>query len=86
MYLGILFLTYSHESTQLEMQKNTVFLICFTNQADSGVKKSDPIPWQFGFENFAQILKLRGLGLYAWAFYSQSRRKCLTFYAGQFHA
>ena len=30
------------------------------NQADSRVKKSDPIPWQFGFENFAQILKLRG--------------------------
>ena len=25
LYLGILFLTYSHESTQLEMQKNTVF-------------------------------------------------------------
>ena len=25
LYLGILFLTDSHESTQLEMQKNTVF-------------------------------------------------------------
>ena len=49
-------------------------------------KKFDPIPWEFGFENFAQNLKLRGLRPYAWAFYSQSRRKYLTFYPGHFHA
>jgi len=50
-----------------------------------GYKKFDPIPWEFGFNNFAQNLKLRGLSPYAWAFYSKSHPKRSTFYAGQFH-
>ena len=50
-----------------------------------GYKKFDPIPWEFGFENFAQNLKLCGLRPYAWAFYSQSHPKRSTFYAGHFH-
>ena len=34
-------------------------------------KKIEPILWEFGFEIFAQNLKLRGLCLYVWVFYTQ---------------
>ena len=43
-----------------------------------------PIPWEFVFGNFTQILKLRGLRLYAWAFYSQNHPMCISYYAGHF--
>ena len=34
-------------------------------------KKIEPILWEYGFEISAQNLKLRGLCLYAWVFYTQ---------------
>ena len=49
-----------------------------------GYKSFCPIPWEFDFENFAQILKLRGLRPYAWVFYSQIHPMCISFYAGHF--
>ena len=50
-----------------------------------GYKKSDPIPWEFDFKNFAKFLKMRGWHLYAWAFDSQNHPECSTFYADRFH-
>ena len=49
-----------------------------------GYKNFCPIPWEFDFENFAQILKLRGLRPYAWVFYSQNHPMRTSFYAGHF--
>ena len=43
-----------------------------------------PTPWKFDFENFTQILKLRGLWPYTWALYSQNYPRCLSYYAGHF--
>ena len=43
-----------------------------------------PDPWEFVFENFAQILKLRGLRPYAWVFYFQNHPMCISYYAGHF--
>ena len=42
------------------------------------------IPWEFVFRKFTQILKLRGLRPYAWAYYSQNHPRCMSFYAGHF--
>ena len=44
-----------------------------------------PIRLEFDFENFAQILKLRGLRPYAWVLFSQNHPMCISFYAGHFH-
>ena len=49
-----------------------------------GYKSFCPIPWEFDFENFAEILKLRGLRPYAWAFFSQNHPMCISYYAGHF--
>ena len=54
-----------------------------------GYKKSCQIPWEFDFENFAQILKLRGLRPYTRVFYSKSPNVYILlrwsfWYAGHF--
>jgi len=49
-----------------------------------GYKSFCPIPWEFDFENFTQILKLRRLRSYAWVFYSQTPPMCISYYAGHF--
>ena len=38
-----------------------------------------PIPWEYDFENFAQILKLRGLRPFAWVFYFKNRYQTFRF-------
>ena len=43
-----------------------------------------PIPWEFVFENFTQILKLRGLRPYAWAFYFQNQPMCFSYHGRHF--
>ena len=42
-------------------------------------KSSCPIPWKFDFENFAQILKLRGLQPYAWTNYIGKHERLIHF-------
>ena len=49
-----------------------------------GYKSFCPIRWEFDFENFAEILKLRGLRPYAWAFFSQNHPMCISYYVGHF--
>ena len=50
-----------------------------------GYQNFGPVPWEFDFENFTQILKLRGLRPYAWVIYSQNHPMCISYYAGHFY-
>ena len=42
------------------------------------------IPWEFDFENFDRILKLRRLHQYAWAVFNINFLNCLSHYSGHF--